>query len=139
MSVSYWQNKKNKQEFDITIIGGGIAGLSCAYWLLKEDQDLQIALVEKHEIGDGATGRNAGFVTCGSVEHFNRLVSKHGADEALDIWRFSETNLALLKQEIIKEKSESLGFEQKGSFSLASTESEFAELKKSYELRHFYF
>lgn len=139
MTVSIWQDKKSAQQipakdFDIIIIGGGIAGLSCAYWLLKEDQDLQIALVEKGEIGEGATGRNAGFITCGSVEHFNRLVSKHGADEALSIWKFSEDNLSLLKDEIIKDKEMELGFEHKGSFSLASSQEEFSELKKSHEL-----
>ena len=139
MTVSIWQDKKISEnypdkQFDIIIIGGGIAGLSCAYWLLKEDQDLQIALVEKNEVGDGATGRNAGFITCGSVEHFNRLLSKHGETEALEIWKFSETNLALLKEEIIRDKEIELDFEHKGSFSLASGPEEFNELKKSYEL-----
>ena len=74
MSVSYWndQSKGQNLNVDIAIIGGGISGLSCAYWLQKEDPSLRIAIIEKYEIGSGATGRNAGFVTCGSVEHFNR-------------------------------------------------------------------
>lgn len=136
MSVSIWQDKVSqgsheKIQTDVTIIGGGIAGLSAAYWILKENEGLKVTLVEKGEIGDGATGRNAGFVTCGSVEHFNRLVEKHGAEEASAIWQFSEENLRLLEQEIIQDKGEDLMFEKKGSFSLASTAPEFAELKKS--------
>ncbi len=133
MSVSYWNDRSEGQNLavDIAIIGGGITGLSCAYWLQKEDPHLRIAIIEKHEIGSGATGKNAGFVTCGSVEHFNRLVGKHGKAEALDIWRFSEKNLELLKQEIIQDKDDDYLFEQKGSFSLASTESELMELKES--------
>ncbi len=139
MTVSLWndtlsQDKHIHKECDVVIIGGGIAGLSSAYWLLKENEGLNICLVEKGEIGSGATGRNAGFITCGSVEHFNRLIDKHGIDEALEIWKFSETNLALLKEEIINGNEEELLFEHKGSFSLASTETEFNELKKSYEL-----
>lgn len=139
MTVSLWndtlsQGKHIHKECDVVIIGGGIAGLSSAYWLLKENEGLNICLVEKGEIGSGATGRNAGFITCGSVEHFNRLIDKHGIDEALEIWKFSETNLALLKEEIINGNEEELLFEHKGSFSLASTETEFNELKKSYEL-----
>ena len=84
MSVSYWNDVQNKPQvsFDIAIIGGGIAGLSTAYWLLKEDPNLKICILEKGELGAGATGRNAGFITCGSVEHFNRLVGKHGENEA---------------------------------------------------------
>ncbi len=139
MSVSIWQdhkvlNNSQDRDFDVVIIGGGIAGLSSAYWILKENENLRVALVEKAEIGSGASGRNAGFITCGSVEHFNRLISKHGEKEALEIWRFSETNLHLLEEEIIKGDNSQLGFEKKGSFSLASTEQEFKELKKSYEL-----
>ncbi|MGZ3771692.1 MAG: NAD(P)/FAD-dependent oxidoreductase, partial [Bdellovibrio sp.] len=86
------------------------------------------------QLGDGATGRNAGFITCGSVEHFNRLVGKHGSAEANEIWKFSEDNLQLLKEHIIQDRGASIGFENRGSFSLASTEHEFNELKKSAEL-----
>ena len=32
---------------DVVIIGGGIAGLSTAYWLQKEDPNLKISLLEK--------------------------------------------------------------------------------------------
>lgn len=137
MSVSYWMDRalnNKKVTKDIVIIGGGIAGLSTAYWLAREDASLKIAVVEKHHFGDGATGRNAGFITCGSVEHFNRLVSKHGAKEAHEIWAFSEENLRLLKENIIQGEERDLLFEHKGSFSLASTEAEFGELKKSANL-----
>ncbi len=134
MSVSYWNDKGHKKEalsVDVIVIGAGIAGLSTAFWLAKEDPDLRVAIVEKYEVGSGATGRNAGFMTCGSVEHFNRLVGKHGEEEALEIWRFSEENLRLLKSHIITPCSAELDFHEKGSFSLASSKNEFDELKES--------
>lgn len=136
MSVSFWMdlNRNNKTLVDVVIVGGGIAGMSTAYWLSKEDPSLKIAIVEKHKLGDGATGRNAGFITCGSVEHFNRLVGKHGLHEADQIWKFSEENLRLLKSHIVIGKCSDISFQQKGSFSLASTEHEFSELKKSADL-----
>lgn len=136
MTVSYWmdRSKEKKLNADICIIGGGIAGLSTAYWLKKEDPTMKVVVVEKFQVGDGATGRNAGFITCGSVEHFNRLVGKHGREEAAQIWKFSEENLRLLKEHIIEDRATELLFEHKGSFSLASTDSEFKELKNSAEL-----
>lgn len=134
MSVSRWNDKsigKEEKEYDVVIVGGGISGISTAYWLSKIDPNLKIALIEKNEIGSGATGRNAGFITCGSVEHFNRMVDKHGKKEALEIWQFSEENLRLLKSEIIKDKEKNIEFKHQGSFSLSSTEHEFDELKNS--------
>jgi gamma-glutamylputrescine oxidase len=137
MSVSYWQDRSpstQAEDYDIIVIGGGVAGVSTTYWLKQEDPSLKVALLEKGDLGYGATGRNAGFITCGSVEHFNRLVEKHGKDEAFAIWNFSETNLSLLKEHIIKDEEKSIGFEHKGSFSLASTDKEFTELKTSSDL-----
>ena len=134
MSVSYWNDKvvdsKEKIEVDIVVVGGGIAGHSAAYWLQKEDPTLRIAVVEKHHLGDGATGRNAGFITCGSVEHFNRLVETHGVEKAKEIWDFSEKkNLQLLKDHIVKD-SLSRFFLKKRSFSLASEMESFKNFKK---------
>ena len=88
MSVSYWSQSrplKILNECDICIVGAGISGLSTAYWIHQEDPNIKITIVEKNELGSGATGRNAGFVTCGSVEHFNRMVSKLGESQAWEI------------------------------------------------------
>lgn len=129
MSTSYWldDSGKNTQTFDVAIVGGGIAGFSTAYWLKQEDPSLKVAVIEKHRVGFGATGRNAGFITCGSVEHFNRLVERWGREKALEMWRYSETNLQLLKDHIIQDDS-TLEFEHNGTFSLASSHEEMHEL-----------
>jgi gamma-glutamylputrescine oxidase len=134
MSISYWQDKnQSAQTCDVAIIGGGIAGFSTAYWLKKEDPSLKVLVIEKGSIGAGATGRNAGFITCGSVEHFNRLVERWGREKALEIWRFSEVNLQLLKDHIILD-DQSLEFDGNGTFSLASTQEELQELQKTMKL-----
>ncbi len=137
MSTSFWLDRTpqvKKRSFDIVIVGAGITGLSVAYWLQKEDPSLKVAVVEKSRVGFGASGRNAGFITCGSVEHFNRMISKHGLDQALEIWKFSETNLHLLQEEIIGEYGSSIQFEKKGAFSLAAQPNELTELKKVSEI-----
>lgn len=132
MSTSYWLDRTKPNErksFDAIVVGAGITGMSIAYWLMKEDPSLKVAVIERQRVGYGATGRNAGFITCGSVEHFNRMIGKHGEQEALDIWRFSETNLKLLQEEIIEDKGLEIGFEKKGAYSLAAQEVEFKELQ----------
>lgn len=133
MSVSYWldrTNEANRKNFDVVIVGAGITGISTAYWLSKEDPTLKIAIIEKGRLGFGASGRNAGFVTCGSVEHFNRMINKHGLEEAVEIWRFSETNLNLLMEHIIQGDEAAIDFKKGGAYSLAAQENEFNELKK---------
>lgn len=137
MSTSFWLDRtpvSQKQVFDVVIIGAGITGLSTAYWLQKEDPSLKVAIVEKSRVAFGASGRNAGFVTCGSVEHFSRMINKHGLDRALEIWRFSETNLRLLQEEIVQGQAKTLEFENDGAFSLAAQENEFDELKKTSDI-----
>src|SRR5258708_2420291 len=116
MSTSFWldrTHKTTKRNFDVVIVGAGLSGISTAYWLGQEDPSLKIAILEKGRLGYGASGRNAGFITCGSVEHFNRMISKHGQDEALEIWRFSENNLKLIEERIIGGQSTAIQFEKK--------------------------
>jgi glycine/D-amino acid oxidase-like deaminating enzyme len=135
MSISYWHDKstQNKKTCDIAIVGGGIAGLSAAYWLKKEDPNLDVVVIEKNQLGAGATGRNAGFITCGSVEHFNRLCERWGREKALEMWRYSEINLQLLEEHIIGD-DKTLEFDHNGTFSLASTPEEFHELQETTQL-----
>lgn len=132
MSTSYWLDRSKgspEKSYDAVIVGAGISGLSTAYWLQKEDPSLKIAIVEKSRLAFGASGRNAGFITCGSVEHFNRMINKHGLDGATAIWRFAQENLRLLKEEIIQDDGAALSFEHNGAYSLAAQENEFEELK----------
>jgi len=138
MSISFWLDRSpsttDKKTFDAIIVGAGVSGLSTAYWLQKEDPSLKIAIIEKSRLAFGASGRNAGFITCGSVEHFNRMINKHGLEQATEIWRFAQENLRLLKEEVIQDNGDAMGFEQNGAYSLAAQDSEFAELKNVSEI-----
>lgn len=121
MSVSYWLSKRSpsQQKFDFCILGGGIAGLSSAYWLEKKYPQAKIAIIEKNKVGFGASGRNAGFVTCGSTEHFAKLEKQFGLTKACEIWRFSEENRKLLQSEIFKDDPSSVQFSSTGACTVA--------------------
>ncbi|NJC69884.1 FAD-binding oxidoreductase [Planosporangium thailandense] len=45
---------------DVVVVGGGIVGVSSAYFLAKRGHD--VALVEQHELAHGASGRNLGYL-----------------------------------------------------------------------------
>ncbi len=125
MSQSYWLEQKivntlsSKKNYDYVIVGCGIAGLSTAYWLQQENPTLKIAILEKERLGFGASGRNAGFVTCGSTEHFIKLNQQFGLAKAVEIWKFSEENRKLLIEHVIQDKGDDLDYRQTGSCTVA--------------------
>ena len=51
----------NNFEVDVLIIGGGISGLSNAFYL--KDKNLKVALIEKDKVGLGATARSTAKIT----------------------------------------------------------------------------
>jgi len=55
---------------NITIIGGGVVGLCCAYYLNKEGY--QVSIVDRHDITDGCSFGNMGYI---SPSHFIPLAS----------------------------------------------------------------
>ena len=48
-------------EVDVAILGGGYSGLWTAYYLLRQNPGLSVAVVEKEIAGFGASGRNGGW------------------------------------------------------------------------------
>lgn len=133
MSVSYWQDgglDATPEEVDVLVVGGGLAGWSSAYWLARGEPDLRIAVVDRGNICAGASGRNAGFVTCGSVEHYGRQVARHGAEMARGLWQMAQDNIALIREEVV-ERGVECGFRQAGTYSLAGTDHELGEIAES--------
>lgn len=57
-----WRNPKPKKKYDVVIVGGGGHGLATAYYLAKEHNITNIAVVEKGYLGGGNTARNTTIV-----------------------------------------------------------------------------
>ena len=127
MSFSYWHQHYQKQT-DILIVGGGIAGLSIAYWLGKLMPKKKVLLIEALHVGAGATGRNAGFLLQGTAANFAMEIEQFGYEKAKRLWEISRENIRLLKQEAPKL------VQQTGSYQLAGSLAEFYALQRSAEL-----
>jgi glycine/D-amino acid oxidase-like deaminating enzyme len=67
---------------DIAIIGGGIAGVATAFFVLRET-DRQVLLIEARRAGSGATGHNAGQVANYFERPLSELVDEYGFDLAI--------------------------------------------------------
>jgi len=66
---------------DICVLGGGIAGVSTAYELLKKT-DKKIILIEGGKIAHGATGHNGGYAIADFEKKFEDIVRENGLYEA---------------------------------------------------------
>ncbi|NLI74623.1 MAG: FAD-binding oxidoreductase [Euryarchaeota archaeon] len=58
---------------DTVVIGGGIAGLSTAFYLLH-DTDREVVLLEANLVAHGATGHSAGSVVASMEKSYNELI-----------------------------------------------------------------
>ncbi len=54
------------RQTDVAIVGGGFSGLWTAYYLIRADPSLRIAVLERDYCGFGASGRNGGWA-CGEL------------------------------------------------------------------------
>ena len=83
---------------DVAIIGGGITGVSAALHLAERGYD--VALLEAHDIGWGASGRNGGQVLPGFGTSQVKLKSLLGAEPAQRLWDMSIEAVNLLHAQI---------------------------------------
>lgn len=62
---------------DVVVVGGGIAGVVTAYFILKET-DRSVMLLERTRVAHGATGHNAGQLVDGFEKSFIDMVADFG-------------------------------------------------------------
>lgn len=72
-------------DVDVGILGAGFSGLWTAYYLLKRDPSLKVALIEKEIAGFGASGRNGGWCTAGFPLGMGWFAARFGRDAARDV------------------------------------------------------
>ncbi|MDX1600537.1 MAG: FAD-dependent oxidoreductase [Anaerolineales bacterium] len=57
-----WRRPDLKDRYDVVIIGGGVHGLATAYYLARDHDITDVAVLEKRYIGSGGSGRNTAIV-----------------------------------------------------------------------------
>ena len=72
---------------DVCVIGGGYTGLSAAIELARAGAN--VALLERHEVGSGASGRNGGVLGMGQRLDQDDLEKMVGIDWARHLWQLS--------------------------------------------------
>ncbi|MFA9289064.1 MAG: NAD(P)/FAD-dependent oxidoreductase [Weeksellaceae bacterium] len=71
-----------KTEYDVSIVGGGIAGMMTAYYALKNTNH-SVILVEADRLGHGASGHNGGQMVDYFEKPFSEIVTEYGLPMAI--------------------------------------------------------
>ena len=110
---------------DVAVVGGGVAGLSCALTLAEQGQ--RVRLHEARTIASGASGRNGGFALRGAAMPYDRGRKKLGPERAAALWRLTEQTLD--RMELLAGDA----LRRVGSLRLAADEKEREELVAEHE------
>jgi glycine/D-amino acid oxidase-like deaminating enzyme len=65
---------------DVAVLGGGFSGLWTAYYLLRDNPGLQVAILEKDICGYGASGRNGGWCSSRYPLDAGTLADRYGVE-----------------------------------------------------------
>ena len=81
------------------IIGGGYAGLMTALGLIERGHT-DIAIIEQHQVGWGASGRNGGFVFGGYSLGPRALIKQVGEDAAKSLYQLTTAAVELIRKRV---------------------------------------
>ncbi|HEX2252102.1 MAG TPA: FAD-binding oxidoreductase [Thermoanaerobaculia bacterium] len=125
---SLWLLRRGEpREADAVVVGGGIVGLSAAWWLARLGGDgFRVVVLEQGNLACRASGRNAGFLLTGTPQPFASLVADLGRGPALAMWERSRENRELVRGELLDPGLVDCEFLPEGSWiaSLAGTRQE---------------
>ena len=121
---------KKDTSADIVIVGGGIAGVTTAFFTLR-NTDKTVILLEADKIAHGATGHNAGQITSYFERPLSELVEEFGLDLAIDGQRSIESGWNLLDQIVSEAKLQTPLYRFTGYAGLSSMEQLLGHLKNN--------
>lgn len=138
--VSLWQNgmpaytaKNNNlpgEVMDITIIGGGITGLTTA--LLLQRSGKKCILVENHTIGFGTTGGTTAHINSFFDTSYKQIEDKFGEESAKMVFQAAGYAVQLIKDNIHSLNIE-CQFEYRNAFLFSKNKKQTDELEKIIE------
>ncbi len=106
---------------DITVVGGGITGISCAFHLAKNGY--KVAVLEEQEVGSGATGASSGILYYGTGTDLKKATELFGKEKAPMLWKESKLSIDTMEK-IIENNSIECDLRKPGALMVAKNEDE---------------
>lgn len=138
---SYWHDSAPKFDggavghveghVDVAIIGGGFTGLSAARTLSKAGA--KVALLEAHDVGFGASGRNGGHLNNGIAHSFIDAKAQLGTERACQLYKAFDASIDLIEA-IVAEEAIDCNFRRSGKLKLASKPAHYDSIARNFEV-----
>lgn len=130
------RNKKSKHlnkniETDILIIGGGITGLTTAYFLKESKQ--KVTLVDSNKIATGQSSKATGKLTYLQGLIYNKIEKTYDTDTALKYLNSQKEAIEIIK-DIIIENNIKCDYESNNSYIFTNQESNIYKIKNIEEI-----
>src|ERR1700677_1225250 len=122
---------KSSTDVDVAILGGGYSGLWTAYYLLRQEPALRIAVVDKEIAGFGASGRNGGWCSPNFPVTAGTLEKRFGAETARDLLLTMRASVDEVGRVCAEEKIDAR-FHKGGILTLARGQHQLASIRSSY-------
>ena len=115
---------------DVCIIGGGLVGITSAYFLA--DSDLKVAVIERDKICSHVSGMSTAKITSQHNLFYDYLINSYGIDFAKGYLDANEDAIERIKNIIQKEKID-CDFSNQDSYVYAYSKDEVDDIKKEVE------
>ena len=119
---------KGRQRADVAIVGGGFAGMSTAYNLIRRFPGKRIVLLEGACCGYGASGRNGGFADVG-MPGLRGVYDEHGPEAARAYYDATLLGVEQIRS-LVREHGVDCDLEHNGSMNLATDEAQLPALEQ---------
>lgn len=123
--------KLNDLDLDVLIIGGGLAGISTAFYL--KDSNLNVALIESNKIGSGTTSLTTGKITYLQDTIYSDLESMHNFDISKKYLE-SQIYAGNLIKDNIKKYNIDCDYDNNDSYIFSYQDKDYYKIDKEYQL-----
>jgi glycine/D-amino acid oxidase-like deaminating enzyme/nitrite reductase/ring-hydroxylating ferredoxin subunit len=128
--LPHYPQLTQSEQFDVVVVGGGITGLSAAYFLKQAGK--RVCVLERDRIGSGDTGHTTAHLTCITDARLAQLVKTFGEEHAALAWHAGNYAMDVIEQ-VVQANQLACEFRRVPAFLHAAQENDEADIQELLE------